>query len=483
MDLAWSSDERLAEPVNGCQARQRPVAPAQPAATFAPVKPQARDLVSPDRPQSTWGVIRSAPAVVALLTGLNLLNYVDRTVMAATVSRVQSEFHLTGLVAGSLATVFLVGYFATSPVFGFLADRPGAGRQKVLLAIGIAVWSAATVTSGLVHSVAALFVARAVVGVGEASYVAIAPALIDASAPARHRALAMSVFSAAIPIGSALGYIVGGAVLHAHGWRAVFIVAGTPGLVLATLCMLIAEPSRPVTSAATSPLRAARGLRGLAVYPRVVAGYCAYTFAIGGFAFWAPKYLHARYGVDEGFASVRFGTLTVVAGFVGTLVGGWLGDRLGRATEATNRSSIRTGSPRTEGETDLAIARRNMRICASAAALGAPFAALAIFSTTSSGFYSWAFPCEASLFLLSGPVNVAILRSAPPELRATAMAASVFFIHLFGDLWSPPLLGLVADHAPMSAAMTIVPLTFAMAAAIWAAGGACTGLTRAVAVR
>jgi MFS family permease len=447
------------------------------------VKPVTHNAFSRNAPGAASGVIRSAPAILALLTGLNLINYIDRTVMAAVVSRVQCDLHLSSLAAGSLATAFLVGYFATSPFFGVLADRPGADRRKRLLAIGIAVWSAATMASGLVHSVAGLFLARALVGVGEASYVAIAPTLIDATASPAHPARSMSVFSAAIPVGSALGYIIGGAVLHAHGWRAVFFVAGAPGLVLALLCLLIAEPPRPAVRGLASQLRSAAALRSMGLYARVVAGYCAYTFAIGGFAFWAPKYLHARYGVDEGYASVTFGTLTVIAGFVGTLVGGWLGDSTGRATRASDRMAAGAAPARTEAETDLSVSRRNMRICAVAASFGAPLAALAILSTTSRGFYSWAFPCEAFLFLLSGPVNVAILRSVPPELRATGMAASVFFIHLFGDLWSPPILGLVADHAPMTAAMSIVPLAFFVAAAIWAAGRASTGLTRAVAVR
>jgi MFS family permease len=443
------------------------------------------------------GIIRSAPAILALLTGLNLLNYIDRMVMAAVVSRVQSELHLSSLAAGSLATVFLVGYFATSPVFGVLADRPGVDRRKRLLAIGVAVWSAATVASGLAHSVTGLFMARALVGVGEASYVAIAPTFIDASSSPTRRARSMAIFSAAIPIGSALGYVVGGAVLHTHGWRAVFLVAGAPGLVLALLCLLIAEPPRTARAATATLVGSAGILRGMALYGRVVAGYCAYTFAIGGFAFWAPKYVHARFGVDDGYASMSFGTVTVVAGFVGTIVGGWLGDLAGRATEAKTHTIDEAGASRppsnspdsggnparSDEETDLTVAAGNMRICALAAAVGAPLAALAIFSTTSRGFYSWAFPCEAFLFLLSGPINVAILRSVPPELRATGMAASVFFIHLLGDLWSPPLLGFVADHASMTAAMSIIPLTFVLAAAIWAAGHASTGLTRAVAVR
>ena len=418
------------------------------------------------------GGIRSPVAILVLLTTLNLLNYIDRYVMAAVLPKVQDDLHLSNFMGGSLFTVFLIGYFVTSPIFGTLADRTGPGGRTRLLAVGVVVWSAATIASGLAHHATALVAARAVVGVGEASYVTIAPTLIDDVATPSQRGRWMAIFSAAIPVGSALGYIVGGAVEHSHGWRAAFFVAGAPGLALAIVCLLIAEPPRRPSAAVPDVLGSAAALLRMPLYRGGVLGYCAYTFAIGGFAVWAPKYLHERYGLEAGVASVQFGLLTVAGGFVGTLLGGWLGDRAVRTWTA--RTARGAGIAVDEAASDDLTARANLSVCALSAGLGAPLAAFAIAAPSAHGFVLFAFLCEVALFLSTGPVNVALLRSVPAGLRASAMALAVFAIHLLGDLWSPALIGLTWDYAPaaygttpMAWAMMLVPAFFGVGALVW----------------
>jgi MFS family permease len=176
-----------------------------------------------------------------------------------------------------------------------------------------------------------------------------------------------------------------------------------------------------------------------------------------------------QYGLEVGVASARFGAVTVVTGALGTLIGGWLGDRAARARQG--REQARRG-PLDPRETDVAAARGNVDVCALSAGLGAPLAAAAILATSAAGFFLGVFPCQMALFLLSGPVNVAILRSVPVELRASGMALSIFAIHLLGDLWSPPLIGLIADHAPIQWAMLGAPFAFAVAAIVWWGGRA-----------
>jgi MFS transporter, Spinster family, sphingosine-1-phosphate transporter len=418
------------------------------------------------------GVIRNPKIVLTLLTALNLFNYLDRFVMAAVLPKVQDDLQLSNFIGGSLATIFLIGYFATSPIFGALGDRARVGGRKRLLMIGVSVWSVATVASGLARGTASLVAARAAVGVGEASYTTIAPTLIDDIAKPEERGRWMATFSVATPLGSALGYVVGGAVEHAHGWRAAFFVAGGPGLALALLCLLIAEPM--LRQGAPSPSRSVllgsvRTLLRRSSYRNTVLGLCAYTFAIGGFAFWAPKYLSVRYGTEPGPASVTFGLVTVAGGLVGTLAGGWLADRWVRG-----RASRSAGGPIDPQSEDALATRANLSVCALGVGLGAPLAAAAVAAPSAHAFFAWLLPCEVALFLGSGPVNVAILRSVPPELRATAMALCIFAIHLFGDLWSPPLIGLVADHAPMAWAMMAGPLFYALAAIAWQRGAAHT---------
>ncbi len=396
-------------------------------------------------------MIRGPRTILALLTALNFLNYLDRFVLSAVLPKVQDDLHLSNFVGGSLATVFLIGYFATSPIFGSMGDRGGKGARKALIAMGIAVWSLATIGSGLASGTASLIVARAFVGVGEASYATLAPTIIDEVAPADRKGRWLAIFYTATPVGSALGYVVGGAVEAAtHDWRMAFFVAGGPGLVLALLCLLIVEPERAPSTARPDILASARELVRIPAYRDVILGYVANTFAMGGFAFWAPKYLHARYAMETGKASVVFGGLTVVGGLLGTLIGGFLGDRWAKG---------RTDDP--------SVTRASVLVCALSGGLGAPLALACILSPSSTAFFAWLVPCEVALFLMSGPVNAAILRSVPAGLRASAMALSIFAIHMLGDLWSPPLIGLVADHAPMAWAMLVVPATFLLGGFIW----------------
>jgi MFS transporter, Spinster family, sphingosine-1-phosphate transporter len=441
-------------------------------------------------------LIRRPKVILTLLTALNLLNYLDRFVVSAVVAPIQDDLHLSNFVAGLLPTVFLIGYFATSPIFGALGDRlqfPGA--RPALIAMGVAVWSAATVASGLAQDGGSLVASRAVVGVGEASFATLAPALIDEIAPADGRARWMAIYSAATPIGSALGYLVGGAVAHAHGWRWAFFVAGGPGLVVALLCAFIVVPVSPRAVPERGLLAFARRLMSIPLYARTVLGYCAYTFAIGGFAYWAPKYLHAHYGIEAGLGAVDFGAITVVGGAGGTLLGGWAADRALARRHGARGAGDRGGAGQNwpplppsqvvdEPVADDLVVRVNLRICILGAAVGAPLAAMALASPTLGSFLASSLVCQVAVFSLNGPINVALLRSAPPELRASAMAVAIFAIHAFGDLWANPLIGWVADYAPMWEAMAAVPIVLAIAALVWWRAATAPGwLTAAARVR
>ncbi len=281
----------------------------------------------------------SGPAgrTLAVLTAVNLLNYLDRFVVSALVESLRADLWLTDTKLGWLQPAFLVVYMFASPLFGVLGDRR---RRAPLLAVGVAIWSVATVFSGFARGYWTLFAARAAVGIGEAAYGTISPGLIaDHYGPAS-RGRAYAVFFAAIPIGSALGYVVGGLVDRTLGWRAAFFFAGAPGLVLALLC-LRRRPIRP--AAAPSGPGQSRERRGSpATYRRLlsnrpyaltVLGYAAYTFAVGGMAFWMPAFLERTRGVPRTVATVQFGAIVVATGFLGTFAGGYLSDALRKRFE------------------------------------------------------------------------------------------------------------------------------------------------------
>src|SRR5580700_10568317 len=186
--------------------------------------------------------LSSAGTALAVLTFINLLNYLDRFIVSALAETLKhSELALSDLKLGSLMSSFLIVYMCTAPIFGALGDRRSRPR---LIAFGVGVWSLATALSGFAVSYLTLLAARAAVGIGEAAYGTIAPALLGDYFPANQRGRVMAVFFCAIPIGAALGYIVGGLVDAHYGWRMAFFVAGVPGLVLAALTLLLRDPAR-----------------------------------------------------------------------------------------------------------------------------------------------------------------------------------------------------------------------------------------------
>src|SRR5262245_43152286 len=238
-------------------------------------------------------MIRNRIAIVTLLTGLNFLNYLDRYIVAAVLPPIKKELALSDFEGGLLATVFLLGYFVTAPIFGVLGDRM---PRKWLIAFGVAVWSAATIASGLAGSLGALIAARAVVGVGEASYATLAPTIIDDLSPPDKKGKMLAIFFLAVPVGSALGYVTGSQVQKLWDWRGAFFVGGGPGIVLAVLCLLIAEPPRQLAKTKIAMTKAIATLARIRLYRRGVLGYCAHTASIGAFSYWAPTFLVQRFG-------------------------------------------------------------------------------------------------------------------------------------------------------------------------------------------
>jgi MFS transporter, Spinster family, sphingosine-1-phosphate transporter len=410
-------------------------------------------------------VIRDRRAILALLTGLNFLNFIDRAVIAAVLKPMKEDLALSNFEAGLLNSAFLIGYFATAPLFGARADK---ASRKGLIALGVAVWSLATVWSGLATGFWTLLFSRALVGVGEASYAALAPTIIDDITPADRKGKALAVFYLAIPLGYALGYILGGFIAHRLGdthpdWRAAFLITGGPGIVLAVSCLLIEEPARKLADAKARLIDGLRELVEIPLFRRAVLGYCAYTAAVGAFSYWAPNYLLRRFPsqLNDETANFWFGIVLIAAGAIGTYLGGRLGDRgLRKLPQAAQDAPW--DAPEHKAAVNVLLG-----LCARGMIIAAPLAAVAFFMPQPAGFFAFAFFVEIGLFLSTSPINAAFLRAVPAERRASAMAAAICAIHLFGDLWSSAALGLLQDVLPLRIALMSLPLTFAWAAYIW----------------
>src|ERR1035441_1618955 len=218
--------------------------------------------------------------ILFILTGLNLFNYLDRFVLSAVLTPLQKELGINDGQAGRLVTAFMIGYFLTSPVFGWLGDR---WSRKWLIAAGILGWRVGTILTGFAATFAMMIAFRLLVGLGEASYATISPSLIsDSYAPAK-RNNALTIFYVAIPVGAALGTIIGGIVAAKWGWRHPFIWAGAPGLFLALVMLPFAELKRgqaegkTVQAAKRPSVRDIVNLFRIPDYVLVVLGYTAHT--------------------------------------------------------------------------------------------------------------------------------------------------------------------------------------------------------------
>ena len=383
--------------------------------------------------------------LLVLLTGLNLFNYLDRFIVSAVLTPIQAEFGVADGELGRINTIFMLGYFVTSPVFGYLGDR---ASRKWLIAIGIFIWSLGTVLTGFASGFALLLCYRVLVGVGEASYATISPSLLSDAFPPARRNNALTIFYAAIPLGAALGNILGGQVAAGQGWRHAFIYAGLPGLLLALVLLPFREPARGQAEGLHLGKPAPRDvlqLLRLPAYSLVVWGYTAYTFALGAFGVWGPTFLQRAHGLSNSEAATFFGKVLVVAGLLGTFVGGLVATAWQRRHPAGYA-----------------------RMLTLSVALSIPAATVAFLTADRALSMACLAAAMFCIFLCTGPVNTLILETVPPNLRASAMAFSIFLIHLFGDLWSSEIVGHLSDRwHSLQKAVLILPAALGVAVLLW----------------
>ncbi len=381
-----------------------------------------------------------------ILTGLNLFNYLDRYVLSVVLPPLSAELNLDYDQGGTIGTAFMLGYFITAPFFGYLGDRVS---RKWLIAAGILVWSAGTVLTGFAQTYDQLLLCRVLVGVGEASYATISPSLIADTFSGPRRNTALTIFYAAIPIGAALGNFAGGQIAAHWTWRDAFIWAGAPGLLFALVLLPFEEPKRGALDHAVAAKPALRDVLRLLTLPRyllVVLGYTAYTFALGGFQHWGATFLQKVHHVPVDQAGNFFLVSLGVSGLVGTFLGGMAASSLQKRTPAGYALVL-----------GLSVA----------AAVPMAFAAFQASGTAAA--MTLLAGAMFLLFLSTGPTNTLLLETAPPNLRASAMAMSIFTIHLFGDLWSPKIVGFISTNSSIDRGMLILPAALVVAAILWLA--------------
>jgi MFS family permease len=377
---------------------------------------------------------RTSYYALLILSLINLVNYLDRYIVSVALPHIQRDFHIGDAEAGMMGSLFIIVFMLASPLGGYLGDRV---PRRYLVAAGVLLWSLATGASGWAPTFMVLLVARAAVGIGEAGYGAVAPSIISDLFPREQRTRVLSYFYIAIPVGAAVGYGLGGWLSEAYSWHTAFYVGGAPGLLLGAMAFFMHEPERGAMDGpeAREKLPFLVGLKGLARntgFWWTTSGYTLMTFAIGGLAFWLPTFLVRERALASDKAGFLTGAVTAAAGLLGTVAGGWLGDKMDQR--------IRGGGLRMSGVGLL---------------LAAPLMFLSVQLHSAPAMFAVIFLAQFLIFLNSGPINAAIVNGVPPAFRAFAMGLNVLFIHMLGDAISPTAIGKVADLSSLGFAIEL----------------------------
>ncbi|MGH9967052.1 MAG: spinster family MFS transporter [Pyrinomonadaceae bacterium] len=402
---------------------------------------------------------------LGILTLVNFLNYIDRQILPSVAPLMAEDLHLTDTEIGAMEAALLLSFTVLAPLFGRLGDR--YSRTKLMAGAAV-IWSVATALSGVMDHLPilpgsihlnvpvvqftlelsgvaiVLCLVRAIVGVGESSYSTITPSLIADYFPPKRRATALGVFQAAIPMGFALGYVIGVVLAHFFGWRMAFMIVGLPGLITAWFVWRLREPIRgssddpePATEAVGED-KAGAGIQSsharesfLLTSWRILrtrdwllstAGYTALTFVLGAFGTWATILLVREKGLSVTRAGITLGVVSLVAGAAGTFGGGWLADRL--ITRRRNAYFL---------------------VCATSSALGIVPVFVVLATSNPWIFIPAIFLAVFFLFINNAPFHAILVNSVPPLVRATAVALNIVIIHIMGDVISRFGVGVISD--------------------------------------
>ena len=397
-------------------------------------------------------VSKKAVFTLLIIVYINLLNYMDRFTVSSVLSDIKTWFSISDKQAGLLQTVFVCAYMVFAPIFGYLGDR---FSRKYVMAVGITIWTITTFCGSLMgrdHFYGFLAL-RGLVGVGEASYSTVAPTIIADLFVKDRRTKALTLFYFAIPCGSGLGYIVGSEVsalmktADNSGWQWALRVTPALGIVGVILTLIgIREPQRGAIETSSDELDESeaplvvntngyfddlREILKVKSFLWASFGFTCVSFVVGALSWWAPSFaLYAeqvhdkssKRTIDE--VSYIFGIVTFVAGVVGVGVGAeWA-----RRWRITNMKA-------------------DALVCGIGIMLSTPFLFFALWSADKHIILSWVLICvgEVCMFFNWAPNGDILLYVIPPNCRGTAEALQILMIHIFGDAFSPFVVGAISD--------------------------------------
>ncbi|WCJ18137.1 Major facilitator superfamily protein [Euphorbia peplus] len=449
-------------------------------------------------PHSSWFTPKRLLVIFCII---NLINYVDRGAIASNGvngsrgtcsgngtctagTGIQGDFALSNFQDGALSSAFMVGLLVSSPIFASLAKSYSPFK---LIGVGLSVWTLAVAGCGISLNFWTIAVFRMFVGVGEASFISLAAPFIDDNAPVTQKTAWLGIFYMCIPAGYALGYVYGGYVGTHFNWHwaffgeaivmAPFAISGffmkplqlkgfAPAeskKALTSIDTAVSEDSEEVSTLKDGALptkedlndksmnqcsRFMQDMKSLLaekVFVVNVLGYILYNFVIGAYSYWGPKAGYNIYNMQN--ADMMFGGITIVCGIIGTVAGGLILDRMSSTIpNAFKLLSIATFL--------------GAGFCFGAFCMKNMYAFLALFAVG-----------ELLVFATQGPVNFICLHCVKPSLRPLSMAISTCSIHIFGDVPSSPLVGVLQDHINnwRSTALILTSILFP-SAVVWFIG-------------
>ena len=365
--------------------------------------------------------------VLGVLCAVYAFNHLDRQVFSVLVEPIKADLGLSDSAMGFLGGLSFALFYALAGLpIARMADR---GSRKAIISAGIVIWCLATAASGLARNFVQLAVARVVTGIGEASNAPASQSMISDLFPPSRRATALSVFYIGAHIGVLLGFALGGWIAERLGWRAAFIILGSPGLLLALLVWrTVPEPERGAAEAGpvdTSTLPWRRVVSFLLSSPGlalVLLGQGIHAFSGLGIMVWSAPLLMRLHGMGMAETGLWLGPITGISGALGVLFGGRLADYLGRRD-----------------------ARWYVRVPALSALLGLPFTIGFIMSDDIRIALLCLVPHQFLGAMTSGPIAAVIQSLVHVRMRAFAVALSLLAANLIGLGLGPQFVGVLSD--------------------------------------
>jgi MFS transporter, Spinster family, sphingosine-1-phosphate transporter len=377
--------------------------------------------------------IESPSKILLVLTLIEFINYFDRQVIFPLFSFLKADFNLTDFELGLIGTVFMIVHATGSVPLGILADK---WIRKNIIAMGVAVWSAATFVTGLVQNFTQLLITRGVVGIGEASYAPAATSLIADNFPVEKRARASSVFHLGMFLGGTAGMILAGLIGSSLGWRMCFFLVAIPGLILAFTALKIKEKKHDYRITDEVNKRTILQLFKTPAYIMTLLSGIMLTFTSSAIIAWMTQFFirFHNYSVDQ--ASLTIGLAVIIGGPLGIYSGGYFSDLIYNKYKKPRSLAM-----------------------AFAFLAATPLMFITLTTTNETLMLVTLVLATYLMTWYYGPMVALIQDIVPGALKATAFAFYLFAVHLIGSTPAPALIGKVSDASNLQTAMYLVVVT------------------------